>query len=477
MKITPVILCGGSGTRLWPLSRQHYPKQFLELIDNTSLFQQSLARAACLNNKDFEINEILIITNEHHRFLVLEQLAQTNLNLPTRIILEPEPKNTAPALTLGALAANEMDKDSILIVFPADQYIKDNNFFKKTIHRSIKALKDKTIVTIGVSPNSADTGFGYIKFEGDDTIKTVLSFKEKPSLEIAKKMISSGEYAWNSGMFILSSRTWLDAIYKSNLKIFEKISISWNKKKVDQWFERPDPNSFHQSPEDSIDYAVMERALSLGITIKLILLNAGWSDLGSFSALIDIEDKDENGNSFKGDVVSINSKNNLVISNKKNLSLVGINNLIIIETADSILIANKNDSQSIKSLVSILEKNHSHLIKEHLKVYRPWGWFETVDEAEGFKVKRIYVNPRAKLSYQSHKFRNEHWVVVKGKASIIVDGQQLTLNNDESTYIKKGTKHQLMNYEDDPLEIIEVQTGEKITENDIQRFEDQYGRD
>ena len=476
MKITPVILCGGSGTRLWPLSRQHYPKQFLKLVGDATLFQQSISRAIALENKDIQIEEILIITNENHRFLVLEQLDELKINIPTQILLEPEPKNTAPALTLAALAAQETNPDSILVVTPADHYVKNLQQFTRAMHESIKATQDKTIVTLGINPTRPDTGFGYIHYEGDDAVKSVLTFKEKPGLEAAQNMIEQGQHAWNGGMFILQSKTWLNAIEQSNAEIFKTVQKAWLNKHKDQWFERPDAELFKESYSDSIDYAVMEKARELKVDVKLVVLDAGWSDLGSFDALDEIEQKDKDGNIFKGDVVCLNTKNTIAITSRKNVSLLGVSDLIVIETADSVLVANKNDAQSIKDLVKCLEKNHKQLLSEHKKVNRPWGLFETIDEGMNFKVKRIQVNPGAKLSYQSHQFRNEHWVVIKGKATIICDGNEQILEHDESTYIKKGVKHQLANNEKTNLEIIEVQTGTKVIEEDIQRFEDCYGR-
>jgi mannose-1-phosphate guanylyltransferase/mannose-6-phosphate isomerase len=476
MKVTPVILCGGSGTRLWPLSRQHYPKQFLKLVGDTTLFEQSLSRAAALENDDIQIEEILIVTNENHRFLVLEQLGEIKPSVSTRILVEPEPKNTAPALTLAALAAQETNADSVLIVTPADHYVKDLASFVVAMHAGIEAIDNHTIITLGIEPTRPDTGFGYIHFVGDGVVKDTLTFKEKPKSETAQHMIDEGQFAWNGGIFILRSKIWLDAIQLSNAEMNKSVGNAWKSKKVDQWFERPDEELFKKSPSDSIDYAVMEKAKDQGVNVKLVLLNAGWSDLGSFDALDDIEEKDQDGNIFKGDVISLNTENTIAISSKKNISLIGVENLIIIETADSILVANKNDAQSIKNLVKLLEKRHSHLLNEHNRVNRPWGWYETIDKGVNFKVKRIQVNPGASLSYQSHQFRNEHWVVVRGKATIIQDGKQIMLNHDESTYIKMGIKHQLINQEKESLEIIEVQTGRKVIEEDIVRYKDNYGR-
>ena len=476
MKISPVILCGGSGTRLWPLSRQHYPKQFLKLVGDSTLFQQSVSRVIALENHDIQIEEILIVTNNNHRFLVLEQLGELKLKVPTRILLEPEPKNTAPALTLAALAVHDSNSDSLLIVTPADHYIKDLKQFKSIMHKAIQASQDKMIVTIGIKPTRADTGFGYIHYQGNNSIKDAITFKEKPELDAAQKMIEQGHYAWNSGIFIMKSKTWFDAIQQSNPDIFATVDAAWKNKKTDQWFERPDGELFKQSPSDSIDYAVMEKIKKLGINMKLVVLDAGWSDLGSFYALDEFEDKDKDGNIFKGDVVSFNTQNTIAITSKKNISLLGVENLIVVETADSVLVANKKDAQSIKGLVKMLEPKHKHLLKEHTRENRPWGWFETLEESMNYKVKRIQINPGKSISLQRHQKRSEHWVVVKGKASVINDNQKIELNQNESTYIDKNQLHRLSNNTNKILQIIEVQSGEYLGEDDIERLEDNYGR-
>ena len=476
MKISPVILCGGSGTRLWPLSRQYFPKQFLKLAGDTTLFQQSISRAIALENNDIQIQEILIITNENHRFLVLEQLDELKLKAPTRILLEPEPKNTAPALTLAALAAQETNPDSVLVVTPADHYVKNLNQFTQAMHAAVKAVQDKVFVTLGINPTRPDIGFGYIHFKGDAAVKNVLTFKEKPQLEAAKQMIEQGQHAWNSGMFILQSKSWLDAITQSNSEITKSINKAWKNKNKDQWFERPDSELFKQSPLDSIDYAVMEKTKELGVEVKLVVLDAGWSDLGSFDALDEIAEKDKDGNIFKGDVVSLNTQNSISISSKKNISLLGVENLIIIETADSVVVVNKNDAQSIKELVKLLEKNHQFLLNEHTKVQRPWGWFEILEEGKSFKVKRIQINPGKSISLQRHQKRSEHWVVIQGKATVQKDNQEFELNYNESTFIKQNQVHRLTNQSSNVLQIIEVQSGEYVGEDDIERLKDSYGR-
>ena len=476
LKITPVILCGGSGTRLWPLSRQHYPKQFLKLVGDTTLFQQSISRAVALENNSIQIEEILIVTNENHRFLVLEQLNELKLKIPTRILLEPEPRNTAPALTLAALAIQDTNPDSVLVATPADHYVKDLESFIDAMHRAIKAVGDQTLVTLGIKPTRPDTGFGYICYEGDGFVKNVLTFKEKPELDAAKDMIKKGQHAWNGGIFLLLSETWLDAIELSNPGMSEIIQKSWQGKIKDQWFERPNKELFKQSRSDSIDYAVMEKAIDLDIDLMLVVLDAGWSDLGSFDALDDIEDKDKDGNILKGNVVSINTKNSIAISSKKNVSLLGVKNLIVIETADCVLVANKHDPQSIKNLVKFLEKDHEDLLTNHNRVNRPWGWFETLEEGDIFKVKRIQIDPGKSISLQRHQKRSEHWVVVKGEAMITKDKKSFKLSKNQSTFIEKNQIHRIENKTKKMLHIIEVQSGSYLGEDDIIRIEDTYGR-
>jgi mannose-1-phosphate guanylyltransferase / mannose-6-phosphate isomerase len=476
MKITIVILCGGSGTRLWPLSRQHYPKQFLKLVEDTTLFQQSVSRAVAIENKDIQIEEILIITNENHRFLVLEQLDELKIKIPTRILLEPEPKNTSPALTLAALTTNDTNPDSVLVVTPADHYVKDLGKFVDAMHEAIKVAADQTIVTLGITPTRPDTGFGYIYYEGKGLVKNALIFKEKPELKVAKKMIDQGHHSWNGGIFILKSKTWLCAIQQCKPQIYKIIKDAWNKREVDEWFERPSNELFKQSPSDSIDYAVMEKTKDLGIDVKLVLLDAGWSDLGSFDALEKIEDKDDEGNVFNGDVVSLNTKNSICIASNKNVSLLGVENLIIIETADCVLVANRNNTQSIKDLVKVLEKKHKSLLSDHNRVNRPWGWFETLEESNNFKVKRIQIDPGKSISLQRHHKRSEHWVVVKGKASITKEHKKFNLAVNQSTFIEKNQIHQIANNFSETLQVIEVQSGVYLGEDDIERLEDKYGR-
>jgi len=475
MKITPVLLCGGSGTRLWPMSRKQYPKQFLKLVGKFTLFQQSISRAINLEAKNIQIEEILIVNNEDHRFLVLEQVDDLKLNIPIRILLEPEPKNTAPALTLAALAAYEKNPESILVVLPADQYIRDINRFTMVTHKSISVANDKTIVTLGVKPTRPDIGYGYICYEGEGLIKDVFNFKEKPNLEAAKKIISNKKSAWNGGIFILKAKTWLNVIEKSNNLISKSVENAWKNKKNDQWFVRPDKEMFMESPSDSIDYAVMEKTKALGVNVKMLLLDAGWSDLGSFNSLDDVESKNKYGNIFKGDVISMNTNNTIAISSNKNISLLGVQNLIVVDSGDSVLVASKDDLYLMKELVKKLE-NHHHLLIHHNLVYRPWGFFETIKENLTYKVKLLEIKPGKSISLQRHQKRSEHWIVVKGVANVIKGDREILLNENQSIYIEKNEIHRITNASKDILQIIEVQSGEYLGEDDIERLEDNYDR-
>lgn len=470
--ITPVILCGGSGTRLWPLSRSNYPKQFLKFNNSLTLFQQSIKRALQLQSNGYLIEEILIVTNEDHRFLVLEQISSMNINIKYRIILEPTSLNTAPSLTLAAFAS----PNSILVVTPADHYLKGYEEFRKSIHTAVKNLEIDTIFTIGIRPNNPSSSYGYICFEGNKKIKNVISFKEKPSEKIAMQMIKKNNCLWNAGIFILNSKTWLSAISKVNNKMYQCLEKSWKKKIADNLFERPNNKDFCNSPSDSIDFSVMENANSINLNIKMIQMKSIWFDLGEHKSLENIYKKNNMNNILEGDVVENDSKNILAISTTRNISLLGVEDLIIIDTKDALLIANKNNHTSMRDLIKKLKKLHKNILKEHSKIYRPWGWFDLIIEERKNKIKKITVKPKSELSYQSHKYRNEHWIVLSGIATIKQNGKIYKIKKDESTYIKKGDKHKLMNKENIDLEIIEVQTGEKVSEEDIVRYDDMYGR-
>ena len=485
-KIVPVILCGGSGTRLWPLSRAGFPKQFLVLSGTQSLFQQAFLRLQSLASNEIEIDKNLIVTNEEQRFLALDQLLELNAQMPIkapiRFLLEPQGKNTAPALTLAALDALEDDQDPILVITPADQTIQDQHGFTKALHKAIDVAKDGAIAILGVEPIKPETGYGYIQVDNqvNRCANPVIRFTEKPNLETAKQYLRQGGFYWNSGMFVLKASVWLKALHLFREDIANATEKAWENHQVDELshvqFVRPNKELFSQISAESIDYAVIEKCPQSIIPIHMVPLSAGWNDLGAWDAVWQVAKQNAEGNAAIGDVLSANTTNTLVIANHRLVSTVGVNDLIVIETADAVLVANKDQSQDVKAIVSQLEASEREEKNLHRKVHRPWGWYDSVDEGERFKVKRIQVKPGASLSLQMHHHRAEHWIVVKGTAEITNGDQLITLNENQSTYIPQGQKHRLTNPGTTPLEIIEVQSGSYLGEDDIVRFNDQYGR-
>ena len=478
MNITPVILCGGSGIRLWPLSRSAFPKQFLVLSGKTTLFQQAVERLQSLKNLSTTLSDILIVTNEEHRFLVLDQLREMK-DVKAQLLLEPFGRNTAPALTLAALQAVEKGEDPILVVTPADQTVQDQVNFKKSLHHAIEVAGKGSIVVLGIKPTKPDRGFGYIKkdtSEDEYHAFKVLNFTEKPDLATAESYFKSGDYFWNSGMFVLRASVWLKAIQHFSPEIYEETLKSFNQKTEDASFIRPDENLFKSIPVNSIDYAVIEKCPQSNFEIKMVELDAGWNDLGSWDAVWQVGNKDENQNVTYGDTLLENTKNSLVYADHKLVSVVGLDNIVVIETSDAILVMDRNQSQEVKVLVSKLNTEKREEKNLHRKVSRPWGWYDSLDEGENFKVKRIQVSPGASLSLQRHTKRAEHWVVVKGTAEVVCNDKKITLQENESTYIPLGHTHRLSNPGKDVLEIIEVQSGKYLGEDDIERFEDKYGR-
>lgn len=466
----PVILSGGVGSRLWPLSRDLYPKQMLCLADDKwSMLQQTVQRAEGLTGTEPPI----IVCNEEHRFMVGEQLHQSSCEGAT-ILLESKGRNTAPAIALAALYALRSDQDAILLVMPADHVIADYAAFKKAVGTAEKLAEKGFLVTFGIVPDKPETGFGYIK-AGEPIANgfKIAEFKEKPSLDNAAKYLADGGYYWNGGIFMFQAATYLaelqqyaPAVYAAAVK-----AIAGTTSDLD--FLRVDVEAFSKSPSISIDYAVLEK------TDKAVMvpLHAAWNDVGSWAALWDIADKDANGNAVTGDVLLKNTRDSYVYSENKLVATLGVADLIVVETADAVLVAGRDQAQHVKELVAELDRHERPHVKHHRKVYRPWGWYDSVDHGEGFQVKRIMVKPQAKLSVQMHKFRAEHWVVVKGVAEVLNGEQTIILHENESTYIPIGSKHSLRNpSHTDDLEIIEVQSGSYLGEDDIIRFEDQYGR-
>ncbi len=474
LKIIPVILCGGSGSRLWPLSRKSFPKQYLSLINNSklSLLQETVLRIQELKNIEIPI----FVCNEEHRFLVAEQMREINIS-PRSIILEPYSKNTCPAIALAALKANEQEEDSILLVLSSDHLIKEKEKFLDSISQSIQiALIDK-LVTFGIIPTSPETGYGYIQSEKSSFFKEVKSFKikkfiEKPDINLAKKLIADSSYTWNSGMFVFKTSTILNEINKYEPEILENCKNSLKMGFEDLDFQRLNKEIFKDCKESSFDVSIMENT-SNGIVMQL---DAKWSDIGSWKSLWENEPKDKDGNVVSGKVLTFQVKNTYLRSENRLVIANEIEDLIIVDTNDAILISKKESSQNIKNIVSdLVDRGFSEAI-EHKRIYRPWGNYISVADDLGWQVKRIEVKPGGKLSMQMHHHRAEHWVIVKGIAEVTIRDKVSILQKNQSTYIPLGTKHRLANPGNSLLVLIEVQSGDYLGEDDIVRFKDEYGR-
>jgi mannose-1-phosphate guanylyltransferase/mannose-6-phosphate isomerase len=486
--VFPVILCGGSGTRLWPLSRTGFPKQYLilnpdaEANSNHSLFQQAVLRANSIVDDGVIFGSTLIVTNEEHRFLALDQLRELS-NVKASILLEPLGRNTAPALTLAALFAQDQVADPILLVTPADQTIINVAAFSAALQESVTIAQSGSIAILGIKPDSAQTGYGYIKSSVKrslDGANDVEYFVEKPDAKTARHYVEQGNYFWNSGMFVLKASVWLSALKCFRPDILSATEKAWQKRREDvagdAIFIRPDKEDFGDIPAESIDYAVIEKCPGTQFPIKMVKLDAGWSDLGAWDAVWQVGKSDTNGNVGVGNVLLSDVHNSLIYSSGRLVTAVGVQNLIVVETADAILVADRSKSQNVKDIVVQLEQKGREEKNLHRKVFRPWGWYDSVDEGECSKVKRIQVKPGASLSLQLHHHRAEHWIVVKGVAEIHNGDQILMLKENQSTFIPQGQKHRLSNPGTEPLEIIEVQSGSYLGEDDIVRFDDIYGR-
>ena len=485
-KVLPVILCGGSGTRLWPLSRSGFPKQFLVLAGNNlqqSLFQQAIERAQGAAKSHGILGPILIVTNEEHRFLALDQLRELK-DIQATLLLEPSGRNTAPALTLAALFAQEHGDDPILLITPADQTIQNQPAFEKAMQSALQIAQTGAIAILGITPSAPETGYGYIKVKAQGAQSScgmvVERFVEKPDLATAKQYLEEGGYYWNGGMFVLKNSVWLAALKEFRPDILQATTMAWQGKSRDTSgdavFIRPDKELFNAIPDESIDYAVIEKCPGSQFPVEMVELDAGWNDLGAWDAVWQVGRPDANGNVTRGDTVLQQTSNSLVYSSNRLVSAVGVKDLVIVETADAVLVADRNNSQEVKAIVKRLEQDSREEKNLHRKVNRPWGWYDSVDEGEHFKVKRIQVKPGASLSLQMHHHRAEHWIVVKGIAEVTNGDQVITLYENQSTYIPQGQTHRLANPGIEPLEIIEVQSGSYLGEDDIVRFEDTYGR-
>jgi mannose-1-phosphate guanylyltransferase/mannose-6-phosphate isomerase len=463
--IIPVLLAGGSGTRLWPLSRKQQPKQFINLLNDKTPFQNTILR---LPNG---ISSTLVICNENHRFLAAEQLRQINHN-SKGIILEKNGKNTAPAIALASLQL--LDDDPLLLVLPADHHIENINKFHEAIHIAEDLAKKNLLVTFGVIPTHAETGYGYIKANIVEQKKyySIESFIEKPNLEESKLFLESDNYLWNSGMFMFKASTYLNELEKFEPNIIAscKKSLASNQKDMD--FIRLSNKDFEKCPDISIDYAVMEHTKKSAV----VPLDAGWSDLGSWQSLMNAKDKDIYGNVLEGDINISDTKNSYILSSNRLISAIGVSDLIVVDSQDALLISKMKDAQNIGSIVKQLQLKNRPEADHHRKVYRPWGYYDSIDFGKEFQVKRILVEPGKKLSLQKHHHRAEHWIIVRGVAKITRGKETFSLQQNQSTYISKGQIHRLENEQKTPLEVIEVQTGEYLGEDDIIRFDDDYQR-
>jgi len=472
--ITPVILSGGSGTRLWPLSRKQHPKQLLPLLNQTSLLQDTINRLDGLA----EVEKSIVICNEDYRFMVAQQASETSIGT-SAIILEPVGRNTAPAIALAAFNALEQHSDEdepVLLVLPADHDIKNVSAFHDAIQTGQKQALTGRLVTFGILPGSPETGYGYIKSTDNVSIGEVSDiekFVEKPDLATAKKYLDEGGYYWNSGMFMFKASVYLDALRQYSPGIYEASKKAYEAAQKDMDFIRVGEDEFKACPSDSIDYAVMEKVDNAVV----IPVDIDWSDVGSWSALHDIGEQDEDRNIFIGDTRSVSTRNSYIRAESKLVTTLGIENMIVVDTEDALLVANKDHVQDIKDIVSALSEEDRDEVALHKRVCRPWGCYQGIDQDERFQVKRITVNPGARLSLQLHHHRAEHWIIVKGTAKVTRGEEELILSENESTYIPLGTKHRLENIGQIPLELIEIQTGSYLGEDDIVRFDDVYGRE
>lgn len=478
MLIQPVVLSGGSGTRLWPLSREKYPKQLLPLIGEDSLLQATLRRLEGIGGA--QLAAPMVVCNEEYRFVIAEQMRLMGKDGP--IVLEPVGRNTAPALTLAALAAMRDGADPILLVMPADHVILDTPAFQAVVFEGALLAEEGAVVTFGITPDCPETGYGYIQTGaalGKGDACKIARFVEKPDLATAQTYLDAGTYLWNSGLFMMRASVWLAAIGVCRTDILAACRSAWDAGSVDGCFLRVGKDAFSQCPKDSIDYAVMERIAALEATLPVgvvIPLSAGWSDVGAWDALWKVLPKDGDGNVLQGDVLMHDCRNTLAMSAGRLVACIGVDDMVIVETPDAILVSHKDKTQEVKTIVDRLKRDGRIEGQLHRKVFRPWGSYDGVDAGERFLVKRIIVNPGACLSLQMHHHRAEHWIVVRGTARVTREDTSYLVTENESTFIPLGNKHRLENPGRVPLEMIEVQSGSYLGEDDIVRFEDKYGR-
>ncbi|MBO9716371.1 MAG: mannose-1-phosphate guanylyltransferase/mannose-6-phosphate isomerase [Pseudoxanthomonas sp.] len=462
----PVILSGGSGTRLWPLSREAYPKQFLPLAGTDTMLQATWRRVAPLATA-----APILVANEDHRFMVAEQLREAGCT-PGAILLEPVGRNTAPAIAVAALQATAGGEDPLLLVLPSDHVISDPVAFRAAVGRAAAAADAGKLVTFGIVPTGPETGYGYIKASPGDDVRAVERFVEKPDAATAQGYVDSGEYFWNSGMFLFRASRYLEELGRHQPQMLAACRAAFDGARRDEDFVRLDKDAFTTSPSDSIDYAVMEKTADAAV----LPISVGWNDVGSWSALWEVAEQDGDGNAHHGDVVALDCRDTLAWADGRLVAMIGLRDVVVVDTDDSLLVAHKDQVQEVKTVVAQLKAAGRPEPTFHRKVYRPWGSYDSIDMGERFQVKRITVKPGAALSLQMHHHRAEHWIVVSGTAKVTRGQDTLLLSENQSTYIPLGVTHRLENPGKVPLELIEVQSGSYLGEDDIVRFEDVYGR-
>ena len=481
IEVSPVIMAGGSGTRLWPLSRAGYPKQFLVLSGDPgnphSLFQQAVTRLQGLASDGIGVAAPTIVGNEEHRFLVLDQLRELKIE-PAAALLEPVGRNTAPAVTLAALAALEGGSDPVLVITSADQTVTDEAAFTATVRRAVRVAASGAIAILGITPDRPETGYGYIRVAPGDLEEAprVAQFVEKPDQATAERYLAEGGYFWNAGMFVLKASVWLAALDLWRPDIASATRAAWAARSTDAKFVRPGKAEFAAVPSESVDYAVMEKCPGSAFDVRMVALDAGWNDLGAWEAVWQVAPKDAQGNASVGDAIVKDSSNTLVHATSRLVSVVGLADVVVVETPDAVLVTSRERSQDVKLIVNQLNTEHRNEHTLHRKVHRPWGWYDSIDNGPRHQVKRIMVKPGASLSLQMHHHRAEHWIVVSGTAEVTNGDKVILLAENQSTYIPLGQTHRLANPGKVPLEIIEVQSGSYLGEDDIVRFEDTYGR-
>ena len=464
-QLQPVLLSGGSGTRLWPLSREAYPKQFLPLAGDDTMVQATWRRVEALADL-----APIVVANEEHRFLVAEQLRQVGAPVPA-ILLEPVGRNTAPAIAAAALQAMAGGADPLLLVLPSDHVVRDVAGFQRAVREASSAAEAGALVTFGIVPDAPETGFGYIQAEAGDGLRQVLRFVEKPDAATARSYLDAGGYYWNSGMFLFRASRYLEELARFRPDIVDAVRAAHATARHDGDFVRLDKDAFSACPSDSIDYAVMEKTADA----MVLPVDIGWNDVGSWSALWDVAERDADGNAHHGDVIAVDSRNSYAYAQRL-VALVGLDDIVVVETDDAVLVARKDKVQEVKQVVARLKQEQRSQAVLHREVHRPWGSYDSVDNGGRHQVKRIKVKPGAALSLQMHHHRAEHWIVVSGTAKVTRGDETLLLSENESTYIPLGVKHRLENPGKVPLELIEVQSGSYLGEDDIVRFEDVYGR-